>query len=251
MVHRLFCSWSYILAKSLRPLSCGDEVAVMAAPAPYHIFSDFDGTISRQDSLQLLLNQFGGPQWNIIDAKMSSGEMSEREALVEAFKGFPLPVADAAQWVFENVSLDPSFVTFNQWAKERSFPLTVLSGGFLQFIRPLLAREGIFNLSVIANSVKDVSGGWQVSSAVVSGGCDQFHHCKCSSVDARAPMSGGSLVYIGDGLTDFCPVSKADIIFAKKSLADFCERKSIPFFRFNDFRDVRVQLEEILSRRAA
>ena len=215
------------------------------------VFSDFDGTISRQDSLSYLLNEFGGARWKVLEAQLIAGELSERDAVNEAFREFPLSVAEASRWVLNHVSLDPSFATFYRWLETKQVPLTILSGGFVQFIRPLLAREGLQNLRLIANSATDVPGGWIIRSASYRRECEQFHHCKCSSLTLEQSQNVETTVYVGDGNTDFCPVSKSDVIFAKKSLARFCVSNGLSFNPFNDFRDVRLHLEALMTRQAA
>ncbi len=217
----------------------------------FQVFSDFDGTISRQDSLQLLLDEFGGSAWASIEPKMDSGEMTEKEAVSEVFRHFPLSVNDATDWVMKNVSLDPAFSTFCRWLEEKRAPLTVLSGGFVQFIRPLLAREGLPNVRVIANSAIDSGAGWEIKPAGVETECSAFHHCKCSSMSLNSQNSMGLTVYVGDGNTDHCPATRADLVFAKKSLADFCRQQGVSFTPFEDFRDVRMHLESFLVKRVA
>lgn len=221
-------------------------------PAPqFQVFSDFDGTISRQDSLQLLLDEFGGSAWASIEAKMDRGELTEKEAVSEVFRHFPLSVNEATDWVMKNVSLDPAFSTFYRWLEEKRAPLTVLSGGFVQFIRPLLAREGLPNVRVIANSAIDSGAGWEIKPAVINAECSAFHHCKCSSMTTASRAALNLTIYIGDGNTDHCPASRTDLVFAKKSLADFCRKQSISYSPFEDFRDVRMHLESFLINKAA
>ena len=45
-------------------------------------------------------------------------------------------------------------------------------------------------------------------------------------------------VYIGDGRSDTCAASHADIIFAKGALAAFCNERRIPHYTFHTFFDV-------------
>lgn len=214
----------------------------------FQVFSDFDGTISRSDSLKLLLDEFGGDAWTAIEAQMNAGGLTEREAVTQVFREFPISVSEATDWVLKNVSIDPAFSTFYRWVQEKNASLTILSGGFVQFIRPLLAREGLPNVRVIANSAMDAGAGWEIRPAGSEVECLAFHHCKCSSMSLNSQNSMRLTVYIGDGNTDHCPATRADLVFAKRSLAEFCRQRGVSFTSFEDFRDVRMYLEGLLKR---
>ena len=60
----------------------------------------------------------------------------------------------------------------------------------------------------------------------------------------RARQSGGSVAFIGEGMSDRYGAFYADIVFAKDVLAELCERDGIPFLPWRDFDDVREALEE-------
>ncbi|MFH1486745.1 MAG: hypothetical protein ABIH46_11805, partial [Chloroflexota bacterium] len=51
-------------------------------------------------------------------------------------------------------------------------------------------------------------------------------------------QKGYKVVYIGDGLSDRVPASKASYVFARGSLLDSCRSSGVPHSAFSDFRDV-------------
>ena len=57
------------------------------------------------------------------------------------------------------------------------------------------------------------------------------------------------LVYIGDGISDRCPVRYADVIFAKRSLIVYCQKENITYHEFKDFNDVRMRLEVLIAQK--
>ncbi len=79
--------------------------------------------------------------------------------------------------------------------------------------------------------------------------------CNCLSVVCKRNVLLSSshpdrrIVYIGDGVSDRCPVEYADIIFAKGSLAAWCNKGRLPHYPFGTLRDVTVQLRKLLARR--
>jgi 2-hydroxy-3-keto-5-methylthiopentenyl-1-phosphate phosphatase len=46
------------------------------------------------------------------------------------------------------------------------------------------------------------------------------------------------IIYIGDGLSDTCPVHIADMVFAKGSLASYCNQHGIIHHNWNSFFDI-------------
>ena len=53
-----------------------------------------------------------------------------------------------------------------------------------------------------------------------------------------------TIVYIGDGYSDHCPVEISDVVFARDMLTRFCSKQGIPHHPFDDFFTIR----EILSK---
>ncbi len=213
------------------------------------VFSDFDGTISSKDSLKLLLNRFAGPQWSRLEKKLLNGELSESVVLQKAFDAIDLPFTQAIQFLLKEVRIDSGFKPFVQWTKREGVDLTILSGGFENFIRPLLLREGLVDMPVLANQVSVRGKVWEVSACKISRLCELCNHCKTASLVQEIQKNPETfIVYIGDGHTDHCPVQLADLIFAKAGLREYCEAKQLPYVPYETFFDIRQVLEPIQMR---
>ena len=63
-------------------------------------------------------------------------------------------------------------------------------------------------------------------------------HFYLSGTPQHLSQASGPVIYIGDGTTDRCPGSRADLLFAKGSLADWCEREGVEHVRWKGFGDV-------------
>ena len=61
----------------------------------------------------------------------------------------------------------------------------------------------------------------------------------------------GPVVFVGDGRSDFCASGRADILFAKASLADYAAQRGLAFHPFEDFHDVTARLAPMVEARAA
>jgi len=213
----------------------------------HHVFTDFDGTISEPDCLDLLLERFGEPAWKEIEEAVGRKEMVEAEALQRQFDLVRCTKEQAIGLLEERVAIDPHFATFVGWCRRRGIGITVLSGGFHFFIVHLLRKAGVVGLPIIANQAEVEGERWSVIPAPVERLCPDCNHCKKTSLNL-ARSRGEGVIYVGDGLTDRCVAPEADLLFAKKSLVGICEAEGIPFRPYRHFGDVRDELERWLGK---
>ncbi len=201
------------------------------------IFTDYDGTVTGNDTLEYLLDKYAPRKWKEIEKKVENREISEIEALQAEFDLLDIDRKTALDTIREEIEIDEYFEDFLEMRRENDYRLTVLSGGFREFIREKLDDEGIGNIDIKANGIEVENGEWEVTPADTKRLCPLCNHCKTSSL-LEASERGFITLYIGDGTTDCCPAYYADLIFARDYLKRFCVRQSIPFESFEDFSDV-------------
>lgn len=207
------------------------------------ITSDFDGTISRADGLKMILDHFVGPEWRPLEEAMKNGDLPERQGLRVCMSLLKASHDEVLQFLLSNLKLDSSFPHFVQWAQSAGHRLVILSSGFEEFIGPVLARDGLEGIEVWANSVVWDGESWNVRERSGPRLCEAQSHCKCSSI-LKLKRSDDQVVFIGDGHSDRCAVKKADHVFAKTWLADFCSQEQIQYRPYRNFVDVARQLRE-------
>jgi 2-hydroxy-3-keto-5-methylthiopentenyl-1-phosphate phosphatase len=194
---------------------------------------DWDGTCTVVDTLWLLLEQFGDYDvFRSAGDQLRRGEISYRalmELELSTVKGVSL--AEVNAWLGENVRIRPGFHEL----VERHQPL-VLSSGFEELIRPLLARERV-EVELTANRIDPRPDGWRVI-------WNRERPCEvCGDWCKRAGLPEGRFVYVGDGYSDRCAAAPADRVFARAGLADHLEREGLPYEPFDDLFDVLHALE--------
>jgi 2-hydroxy-3-keto-5-methylthiopentenyl-1-phosphate phosphatase len=192
---------------------------------------DWDGTVTEDDSLHLVLAEFGDVSV-FDDAEARLGRtLTLHEVIALEFETVRAPLAEVVGWVRENVRVRAGFAEL----VERRRPL-VVSSGFHELIEPVLERERI-DVDVRANRLEPRPDGWRT--AFRNG-----EPCPvCREPCKRSDVAGlGAFAYVGDGFSDRCVALAASRVFARDGLAAYLRREGVAFEPFDDFHDVERAL---------
>lgn len=208
------------------------------------IICDFDGTITRQDTTDLVLERLADRRWAALQDAWLAGKLSGADCMTGqiALVGGSQAELDA---VLDSVQLDPGFAEFVAWCEAFGFPISIVSDGVDRFIDRILTRAGLDRVTATANRLEGEAGAWRLElpwrerdCAAGSGVCK----CAVSAAGEARPM-----VYVGDGRSDFCVSARADIVFAKGALADHCAAHGRSYYPFDTFHDVRRRLTMLVG----
>lgn len=139
-------------------------------------FTDFDGTITAQDSNDFMTDTlgFGADLRRQGNADVLNGRRHFRDAFRDMLDSIRnTPFNECIDILRKNIDLDPGFKMFYEWAKENNVPIVVLSGGMEPVIRALLAhmlgQEAADEMQIVSNDVApregmsiNQPGGWQI-----------------------------------------------------------------------------------------
>ncbi len=207
------------------------------------IFCDFDGTISNLDTTDYILKRFADPSWEEIEklwetGAIGSGECMRRQVALIKASGSEL------RRELDNLEIDQHFIKFINFCEQFALLVTVISDGVDYFIRHILNRHGIKNLSILANQLTvKVGSSFELKTPNSSPLCESAAGvCKCRAVSGFKDFT----VYVGDGRSDFCVANKVNLIFAKDNLATYCEQNNIAYIPYINFADVTQHLQQIL-----
>jgi 2,3-diketo-5-methylthio-1-phosphopentane phosphatase len=206
------------------------------------IFCDFDGTITTFDTVDFLLESLADPKWKAVEERWVNGEIGSKECMAQQIR-LIAGGKRAIEQKLSEVSVDPSFREFAFWLNSLGIPLYVVSDGLDFVINTILRREGIKVDCVYANHlVERTDGGLELAFPNASGNCSSGV-CKCKLLNNDGFDSVN--VVIGDGRSDFCWSTTADILFAKSKLLDYCRQEFVACHEFKTFDDIRMCLEKL------
>jgi 2-hydroxy-3-keto-5-methylthiopentenyl-1-phosphate phosphatase len=211
------------------------------------VICDFDGTITRQDSTDLVLDTLADPRWRSLQDDWVAGRISGAECMrgQVALIGGSAGDLDA---VLDAVDLDPGFAAFVTWCEQRGFPVSIVSDGVDYFIARILARHGLTRLPVRANQLAGEAGAWRLRQPWREPDCANGSGvCKCGAIDGAAKAADETVVFVGDGRSDFCIAAEADVLFAKGALAEHVTQRKQAYLPFATFDDVRRSLAVLLG----
>ena len=202
------------------------------------IWIDFDGTITKKDTLDELIFKYSiDDSWKLIEKRWQAGIIGSRQCLEEEFELLRIPKAELHKSI-ENIEVDDGIFDLLNIIKAYSVSITIVSDGVDLFINQILKNNGIHGITIRSNTIeyndpylKLICPNNNVNCAVDSA------HCKCLSMDTLREVNKKS-IYIGDGLSDLCAAKSSDFIFAKGTLAKNLTTEGKLFFEFKDLAQI-------------
>ena len=147
-----------------------------------------------------------------------------------------------------SVSLDPAAPRLLALLREYEVPATILSDGIDWFIDRILRSHGVQPPRVRSNTLTRSGATWRLACPHFSATCPiAAAHCKCSSMQ-RLGDPRRQRIYVGDGRSDLCAARKADVRFAKGTLAAHLDEEGLAYHPFTTLHDVCAVLEAAWSR---
>jgi len=200
------------------------------------VFLDFDGTITRRDATDAILDAFARPAWLQIEDAWLSGRIGSRECLATQM-ALVTATQEQVDRLLDEIGVDPGFALLLDACRADAVPVHIVSDGFDYCIKRILGRPDLNFLThltdshIVSSSLRQEDGRWRTTFAhpACAHGCAT---CKPAAM-ARLTAVGAVTVFVGDGLSDRYAAAHADIVFAKDKLATYCENASIPYAPFD------------------
>ena len=214
----------------------------------YKVYCDFDATVTENDIWDVLFRHFGKPEAFTVWQRFNTGEFSAAECIRFACSTVENADPEIALALFESQPLRSGFLEFVSFCKDNNIDLRIVSDGFSMYIRPILAKYGL-HIPYHANDVEiEADGRLSANFRNARESCRKCGACKCAAI-TESSSDDDTIVYVGDGYSDVCPVEIADVVFARDMLSRHCDKHSIAHHQFEDFFQIQERMQSYIKER--
>lgn len=206
------------------------------------IFCDFDGTITKGDTVYRLLENHANLTWLAIEKQWINGQIGSKECLQRQIDCVDYISAEMLNDFIEEIEIDEHFSAFVELVQSNNIDLYIVSDGFDLLINKVLEKNNLSNIKIFSNELSLKKNRLILNFPHSSEDCDiKSGLCKCSVL--KHYSEGREIIYIGDGRSDICASKSADVLFAKGTLAKHCEVQKIDYVFFDDFKTIADELD--------
>lgn len=201
------------------------------------VFCDFDGTITSKETLSGMVSHLIPDRWKEILPEMLARRMTLREGVKTLVESIPTArYGEVIDFVMA-VPMRPGLEELLDFLDSRGVPLIVISGGLRGMVESRLGELAKRVRDIYAVDT-DLSGEFiRVSST---------HEGETELMDKPRIIrqyKTDQVIAIGDGFTDINMAQVSDLVFARDALAQILQQTGKEFVPWNDFFDVRRELE--------
>ena len=204
---------------------------------------DFDDTVSVGNVSAAIKQEFGPAELVAMEREYHSGLYSVEESNIRQFGLVTASEEHIAEFVVSAVKVRDGFTGFVNYCRREGLKLVIVSSGLDLYIAPTLARLGLSDLEFYSARTRSTGKGIEVTYTDPWG--DPITRGFKDAHVRSLKKKGATVIYVGDGYSDFGPAEQADFVIARSQLEAHRRRHLHPFFPFETFNDVERHVEEI------
>ena len=212
------------------------------------VFCDFDGTISKEDSTDVILEYFSvNDNWRAVEEDWQNDLIGSRDCLIEQFKDVRASQPDIDSLI-KRLHIENGFAEFVRFCKENAIRLYIVSDGISSVIRTFLQIHKITEFDAIyANDIQYLSNGkvkFDCTTDTSAYKCEHNLSCaNCKPSIVRHLLQSNNIrpedaIYIGDGLSDLLGATECGTVFAREKLYSALKQKALTSIKFETFFDI-------------
>ncbi|KAI9494182.1 HAD-like domain-containing protein [Zychaea mexicana] len=224
--------------------------------AKIQVFTDFDGTLSLDDTGLMLIDDhrsLGPERRRVIEHAILNDEMTYRDGLTEMWAAVHISWEEAWAEYLDDCKIDPGFPDFNEFCRERNFPVTIISSGLYPLLSKIMTNflgEKAKDIKIISNDGECVDRNWKI----VYRDDSVYGNDKSRTLQAAREAASPDTIFVfcGDGVSDISAAKHADVLFARKDrdLETYCNMHKIPFIAFDTFAEVHAVVKKLADGKA-
>jgi len=213
------------------------------------VLSDFDGTVTLNDTFENVLARFGKGDWRTVDDHYVRGEITLEECVRRQGAMVQVPRSQILSYLDGVTEFRPNFDKLIEFCKTNHFPLVLVSAGLDFVIKHFLTRKRFEDkVELFAASAKCTPTGIKFKWPKLKS--NRSMNLKDDMV-RYYKQKADTVAYIGDGRWDLHALRNADRRFVIKNskLAGLCREQEIQATRIIDFQEVVRSLQKEMSDR--
>ena len=197
---------------------------------------DFDGTIITNNMSLLLREEFATGDWQKIENDYLHSCLTVEQSNKLQYALIKEPKEKLQEFVSQHIELRPGFLEFVSYCRDVDIPFVIVSSGLDFYIEIVLTQIGMPSLEVHCGQTSFGKDGVIVSytdpedNIINEGFKKKYLDC----LKKRC----GSVIYMGDGLSDLEAASAADHVFATGDLPPLLSANQVSHHTFFDFHDM-------------
>ena len=197
---------------------------------------DFDITISKRDSTDVLLENHNPEYKKVIREKYKNKEITMREFIKFGLESLNITKEEYIRTLSENVTIDTTFIDFIKSGIE----FRIVSAGTRLNIQGSLLKYNINlkNEDILSNDISFEGDKITVSNPFLDK--EQYYGVDKKEIVKSYQEKGYNVYFVGDGPSDYRAIEVADFSFIRKGTraVKFCQENGIDFFEFDNFREI-------------
>ena len=213
------------------------------------VLSDFDGTVTLNDTFENVLARFGKGDWRTVDEQYVRGEITLEECVRRQGAMVRVSSSQILGYLDGVTEFRPNFDKLIEFCQANHFPIVIVSAGLDFVIKHFLTREMFRDkVELCAASAKARPTGikfkWPKpkSNRSMNFKDDMVRYYK---------QKADSVAYVGDGRWDLHALRNADrrFVIRNSKLAELCKEQEIQATTIIDFQEVVISLQKQMSER--
>jgi 2-hydroxy-3-keto-5-methylthiopentenyl-1-phosphate phosphatase len=202
------------------------------------VFSDFDGTITAEETFVALLKQFTPELSAQLMPEMYAQRLTLREGVRRLLESIPTNQYPAILEFAQTKELRPGLPEFLDFLDRHQVPFVVVSGGVRIVVEQVLDQLQQRVAGIHAVDL-DTTGEFLTVMSEFEAGTELV-----AKVNVMAKYPCDQAIAIGDSITDLNMALAAPIVFARDRLATYLDERGKAYLPWNDFFDIRDALAQ-------
>jgi 2-hydroxy-3-keto-5-methylthiopentenyl-1-phosphate phosphatase len=212
------------------------------------VLSDFDGTVTLNDTFENVLANFAQGDWRALDEQYVKGEIKLEECVRRQGAMVTVSRSQILDHLDQVIEFRPNFDKLIEFSETNHCPLVIVSAGLDFVIKHFLnMKNWESQVQLYAAKARCTHTGIKF---------DWVKPRSKKSVNFKDDMvryykqKAGTVAYIGDGRWDLHALRNADHRFVIKNskLAELCREQEIQATTVSDFQEVVTSIQKEMSR---